>query len=390
MDIKKNAGEVLDKVQGFIEENAEGIRTMLEVETKLPIEEKGKKELMDRLDLSEEDAADASNDILAGVNQFAQRYEAYNNAGRVTAAETMAELTEELSSEAKAMQYAQLLTALQIMRRDEEFTDQELAFMLRENYLKPTDEQANEIDKFMNEEYDLSVLRQVLTQSNSMATIREMAEVIGMGKSDIRYLMGVELYIAQHQGLLKLTDSGNAFNAQMIGTLVGAATETFVVTQELNEGKIELTAWQKALKKILGALIFAAMTVVSTLLLLAVVAPVAILTLGLIGPAVLSYVVCLGITIPMLQLGAEWALRAERKALHFLSDLYDRKINPVTDRTRAFMERLRETAAGIEGKITQTVVGPNATESKATVSQPEEMASVEEYERPDQQSVALA
>ena len=293
--------------------------------------------------------------LLKGIENFDTQYKANMENEKVVAADKLAEMTKDMSDEERINYCANLLTALQLLKQ-EDVSEDMITQKQKENAEKTVEVLTAEIEVLLNEGISLETLAGAVQNGVAKEALAKIAETIEMNKDYYRLLTALWLYIDQREGNIKLDETGKEIPTELLGVLAGAGIEVLIATNELNEGKIDLKRWQVILKFILGAALVAGAIVLVAYSAAILAAGVLLFFTSIFGISTWVFIVTFIIGAYLCALLGEVAGEYLMKLFDYLSDIYDKYIQIVTQKVSAWI-------AVIKGKVTNTVQKQKAKET---------------------------
>lgn len=274
--------------------------------------------------------------------------------------EQLAEKAKDLSDEERVDYYANILTAIQLLGK-EDLTEDMVTAMQKENASKTAEELATEIEALLNGELSLDVLADAVQNNVNKEALNEIAKIIEMKKDDYRFLVALWLYIDQREGKIRFTDSDVKIPAVTLGVLAGASIEALIATNDLNEGKIDLKRWQVRMKWILGTAIFVGLLVLSAISFAFAGMSVILLYMSLFGNSLLALIAATALSIYLGNWLGGAIFDCSVEALEYLSDIYDKYIVIVTDKVAKWIAVLKKWVAKTIQKAKQGLKSDNSS-----------------------------
>lgn len=294
-------------------------------------------------------------DLLEGIENFDTQYKANMENEKVVAADKLAEMTKDMSDEERINYCANLLTALQLLKQ-EDVSEDMITQKQKKNAEKTVEVLTAEIEVLLNEGISLETLAGAVQNGVAKEALAKIAETIEMNKDYYRLLTALWLYIDQREGNIKLDETGKEIPTELLGVLAGAGIEVLIATNELNEGKIDLKRWQVILKFILGAALVAGAIVLVAYSAVILTAGVFLFFTSIFGISTWVFIVTFIIGAYLCALLGEAAGEYLMKLFNYLSDIYDKYIQIVTQKVSAWIAAIKE-------KVTNTVQKQKAKET---------------------------
>lgn len=331
----------VEQAVNVIKEHESTIKAMKEKAGEMPLADVAQELLMEKFGISQIEAEEIVVDLKAGIENFDNQYKATVEQGRISVVEQLAEKAKDLSDEERVDYYANILTALQLLGK-EDLTEDMVTAKQKENASKTTEELATEIEAMLNGEISLDALADAVQNSVNKEALSKIAKEIELRKDDYRFLVALWLYIDQREGKIKFSDSDVKIPTATLGALAGASIEALIATNDLNEGKIDLKRWQVIMKWILGTAF-----VVGSILLIGYVGlyvgvALALLILSILGANMFACIVGMLLTVWLGLCLGDAAWDCIEKALDYLSEVYDKYIVVLTDKVSKWFALFKE------------------------------------------------
>lgn len=346
--------ETIKQAVYVIKSHEADIISMKEMCVNMPSLEVAQTILMDKFGITQIEAEEIIEDINRGITEFDRQFHENTISGKIVARQKLEELTKDMSNEERVNRYANILTTLQLLERGEDIQHEEVEQLLVTNGQKDADTLAEEIESLLNDGINLEGLSNAVKNGVSTQTVAEFAKQIEMNKEDYRLMAALWLYIAQREGSMRLTESEVPVPAQVLGSLSSASVEAILATAELEENNIDLKRWQVVMKWILGAVFVAGLlyllwNVLAALALLTTILVLDVFASSVIG-AIISVLTCYMLFFFFVAKTFEYG----SISLDFLSEIYDDYIGPLTEKTKALTEKIKEWLKRVVSVITNS------------------------------------
>ena len=303
--------------------------------------------LMDTLGYTQLQAQEVIEDLQKGLNNYAARREAIEE--DETAFETSIKDTLTAYSPQERMDIlVNILTAFQLT--DPSNSDKNVEELRSVNLSLSEDELIQAIMDSLGGLPFASVIETVGKEIDptALASLEEMREIMS---DEYKLTAALQIYIAQQQGKLNLSDDEMQLSPEIIGAMTGASIDAIIATNDLNNNRIDLKKWQRILKYILGALLVIALSALSALAILSVCFGIMHLTMSVFGTGILAIVLG-GFALLVFSF---WACNVQDKAMDYamekMSKVYDKVIvrltelaNNLRSKIKAYMEKDKTTA----------------------------------------------
>lgn len=331
----------VEQAVNVIKEHESTIKAMKEKAGEMPLADVAQELLMEKFGISQIEAEEIVVDLKAGIENFDNQYKATVEQGRISVVGQLAEKAKDLSDEERVGYYANILTALQLLGK-EDLTEDMVTAKQKDNASKTAEELATEIETMLNGEISLDALADAVQNSVNKEVLSKIAKEIELRKDDYRFLVALWLYIDQREGKIKFSDSDVKIPTATLGALAGASIEALIATNDLNEGKIDLKRWQVIMKWILGAAFVVGVILVYMYAAAFVFGATLGFLLTILGTGAFAVYISVVLAICLcVALGAT-ACEYTEKALDYLSEVYDKYIVVLTDKVTKWFALFKE------------------------------------------------
>lgn len=303
--------------------------------------------LMSKLDISELEAESVVEEISKGITGFKGNYESNKEKGEVCNVEQIKNLTKDLSDEERHKFFASLLTSFQLIG-EADVTESVISKALEKNLEREDPLLIEEIMNHLDTSVPIEKISDLVKDGVDTEVLSQVAETIRSNKDDYQLMTAVWIYIAQKEGVVKLSESGESLPPSVLGALAGACIEVIEATDLLEKGEIELKTWQMILKGILGALLVFALTVCMLYLMAMPIFNVIFLIIDIFGMGIAGIIVSVLFMSVIGVVGALLMCKIDMAILDLLSPLYDKVIGPITAFFQGLARKVKSLA--IKGK----------------------------------------
>lgn len=334
----------VEQAVNVIKEHEAAIKAMKEKAGEMPLADVAQELLMEKFGISQIEAEEIVVDLKAGIENFDNQYKVTVEQERISVVEQLAEKAKDLSDKERVDYYANILTAIQLLGK-EDLTEDMVTAKQKENASKTTEELATEIEAMLNGEISLDALADAVLNSVNKEALSKIAKEIELRKDDYRFLVALWLYIDQREGKIKFSDSDVKIPTATLGALAGASIEALIATNDLNEGKIDLKRWQVIMKWILGTAFVVGIVFLTAYTAAFVGLSAILLFMSLFGASLLSLIAATVLAIYVCGCWGEAIGDCSVKALEYLSDVYDKYIIIVTDKVAKWIAVLKKWVA---------------------------------------------
>lgn len=333
MEKKSFSNETLNAAVAIINELQNEIDNLRVQSQKEPINETAQRYLMEKLSLTQSEAEEVCDGIQNGISEFNSQFAENSENGKVNLREKLEEAISKMREDKKIDYLSAILTALQVSQQTTMSTEQ-IVKLQEDNAKRPAEELINDIESLFGDNLQLDGLSEFVDNNIDVDAIIKLSHQIDMRKDDYRFLSAIMLYVGQHDGKIKLSDSGAPIPANLIGSLACAGIETISITGELKEGKIDLKRWQVILKWILGTLLACSLAYLALLALAYVAGSVIGLIFTLFGTGTIALIAALVISIFVCWDMGKYSVFGITSLLDILSSVYDQYLEPITQKIK--------------------------------------------------------
>lgn len=340
--------EIIKQSVEFIKENMASIKAKIEKAEGMPLNEAAQALLIDKYGIAQIEAAEIVADLQKGITDFETQFNATSQDESTTVSQQLESLTAGMEEENRINCYANILTALQLMGK-EDITQKDIEKALDENAQKEADVLVSEIEYRFNNDIPLEAIANTVKEKLDADSLSKLAQQIALNKEDARLMTALSLYMAQREGKIKLSDSEVGLPASVLGALANASIETILVTNDLNEGKITLKRWQTVMKWILGTLLYVALSALALGAIMVISLASFGLVLDILGFSLVTVILGLLFGCYVSAQLAGWAVDKMAWVMETMSEVYDKYIGPVTQKVKSWVEKIRNWILEITG-----------------------------------------
>lgn len=360
--------EIVKQSVEFIKENIDSIKAKIEKAEGMPLEEAAQALLIDKYGIAQIEAAEIVADLKKGITDFETQFNAASQDESASITQQLQALTAGMEEKERINCYANLLTALQLMGK-EDISKEEIEKALDENAQKEADVLVSEIEYRFTNDIPLEAIVNTVKEKLDVDSFSKLAQQIALNKEDARLMTALSLYMAQREGKIKLSDSEVGLPASVLGALAGASIETMLVTNDLNEGKITLKRWQTVMKWILGTLLYVGLLVLAIGAIMVVSLAAFGLVLDILGFSLVT--VILGLLFGCYVSGqlAGWAVDKIAWVMETMSEVYNKHIEPMTQKVKSWVEKIRNWILEVTGIAQNKINQVKENMHQATVQQ---------------------
>lgn len=342
----------------------------------LPLDEVAQLFIMDEFGDAQIEAEEIVNDIKTGLASFDAQFNKNKETETIDVKDCLEETTQDMTEEERKNCLVNILVAIELLNV-KELSEDEVNAKLEENSALSEEELIEKIEDGMNSTISLESLAEEVKDGLNSEILSQVAKDMEVNKDNYRFMAALWLYVEQRKGNLKLSNSDFAMSAEQIGVLAGAAVETIIANNALNDGEINLATWQKVIKWIVGAALFLILLggnviVAASVGMLTVAAVVSIIGSGMVSifiAMVIAYVVVMKL----------YDLLGEATGAIFgaFIDYYDKFIVGITAKVVSCFNTLKTWAANIVNKAKSAVT----TDEKQTETPQNEVNKETESEQ---------
>lgn len=171
--------------------------------------------------------------------------------------------------------------------------------------------------------------------TTALASLEEMREIMS---DEYKLTAALQIYIAQQQGKLNLSNNGMQLSPEIIGGMTGASIDAIIATNDLQNNRIDLKKWQRILKYIMGALFIITLSAISAMAILSIGLGIIYLTFSVFGTGILATILC-GIALAAFCI---WACQIQEKSAEYLMDKMSKVYNKAIVRLTELVNNLRD------------------------------------------------
>lgn len=362
----------VEKAVEAIKKHGEEFDAIRKEGSNLSIEEIAQKLIIDKFGDAQIEAEEIVNDLKKGLANFDAQFNKNKETEKINVKECLEKATKDNTDEERKNCYVNTLTAIELLNA-KELSEDEVNAKLAENTELSEEELLAKIEDVINSTISLDQLVEKVKEGLNSDTLSQLAKEIELNKDDYRFMAAVWLYVEQREGNLKFSDSDFALSAEHIGTLAGTSVEAIITNYALNEGKIDMSTWQKVMKWIIGAAIglflaYGCFFVVANVSLLAIS-----LILSILGTGTFAIFLSLVVTIYVAWKSSNIMGDGWRMAMKAYLDFYNKHIAGITAKVASWITTLKTWFANLANKAKSVVSGnKNQTETQQTKSNNEE------------------
>lgn len=295
----------------------------------VPYTEVAQCHLMSELEMTQTESEAVCNDILKGIADFDEQFKANLDNGKVELSAKLKEMTASMDEPTRKNYLSGVCTAMHVAA-NHGMEKAEVEELLKTNASRTDEELIADIEASFNNNVDVENLANFTAENVDSEAITKLAHALAGNKNEARFFTATLLYVEQRKGTVKLSDDGGHISAYLLGSLASASAEAVIATGELKEGKIGLKRWQTILKFLLGSLLVCALGYLALM-------AAAWISVGIIGGFIMLFgngiltLIASGIVITFVGCYLfSLSLDGYDKLITFLSNAYDRYIEPIT------------------------------------------------------------
>lgn len=331
--------EMIDNAVAACGKHYESYLSTLRNNPGLSVEEAGQMIIMETCNVPQIEAEEIINDLKKGLDDFDTRFNKNKEAGKINVIEYLKEAINGKSEEESKEFLVNILSTIELLD-DEEIAPNKFDAKIAENSRFSNDELISKIEVAINDKMTLD------TVANGVKNGLDLNALSGIKfklDKENRLLIAVMLYVEQYNGNIKLSPEQEIkLPATVIGALAGASAEILAATDDLKNGEIDLTQWQKILKYALGALLMMALLVLAFTVVAGIGLAVASLMAGIFGWGVISVILALAVSIYIISKLTEKANDMIFGILEKFADFYNNYIGVATERVKSWIAAVKE------------------------------------------------
>lgn len=320
----------------------------------LPLDEVAQLFIEDEFGDAQIEAEEIVNDIKTGLASFDAQFNKNKETETIDVKDCLERTMQDMTEEERKNCLVNTLVAIELLNV-KELSEDEVNAKLEENAALSEEELIEKIEDCMNSTISLESLAEEVKDGLNPEILSQVAKDMEVNKDNYRFMAALWLYVEQRKGNLKLSNSDFAMSAEQIGVLAGAAVETIIANNALNDGEINLTTWQEVIKWIVGAALVLILVGGSFI----VAASVGILTvaavLSIIGSGMVSIFIAMVIAYVVISKLCDLLGEAEGVILEAFINYYDKFIVDITAKVVSCFNTLKTWAANIVNKAKSTV-----------------------------------
>lgn len=353
----------VEKAVETVQKHAEWFEAIRKKDENLSIEEFAQNLIITKFNDSQIEAEEIVEDIKKGLVNFDIQFNNNKDSEMINVRECLEKTTQGCTEEERKNCYVNILTAVELID-EKNVTENDVNAKLAKNAELSEEELIKKIEKSTNSLMLLNLLANNVKDGFNSDTLSQLVKEIELNKDEYRLMVALCLYMEQREGNLKLSDTEFAISAEQIGILAGATIEAMIANNDLNEGKIDLTTWQKVMKYIVGAVftlawIYLSIVVCAKLGLMAVA-----LILSVIGSSTIALLISLIVGFVVVSKVSNLYIEAWNEILNVFITFYDNNIVQITAKIAKWIEMLKESVKKLTNKA-KTVVSGNKNQTEA-------------------------
>lgn len=333
----------------------------------LLLEDAAQKLIIDKFGDAQIEAEEIINDLKQGISKFDTLYKQNRESEKINIAKQLQEATQNCTEEERKNCFVNILTAIELLN-NKDLAENDVNTKLSQNAKLTTEELLIKIEEAMNASISLDSLVANVKNGLNIDILSQLSRTIEFHKDEYRFMAALWLYIEQRENNLKLSDSDFDITTVELGALAAAAVETIIANNDMNEGKIDMTTWQKVMKWIVGAAIGVALGYVAIL----VVAHISIWALTLIwaifGTGTIALIFSMVITLYVCWRVSNLVFDAWIKVLDLYTKFYNKHIASITAKISSWIASVKTWIANTTEKVKATVNSNKDTPEQTTTN----------------------
>lgn len=176
--------------------------------------------------------------------------------------------------------------------------------------------------------------------------IKELCEKVNLSSEKYMLITALSLYMAQRDGKLEVLavnkdGDSTVINAELIGSTAAAAIEILRTTERLSNGEITLSKWQSIVKGICGVLFTIILYSCVAILSLAVILPVVLSLLSLLGGGVFAAFVSVALGIYLAFVLSDYGDKAAQWLCELIDEPFEKFLIKVTDAVKSIVAKIK-------------------------------------------------
>lgn len=345
-----------------------------------------RKELIDRLDITDEIAQQIVDGLKEGIGMFDQQSEALRENGQL--AENIGSLLEGKTDEEKKNLMVQALAALRVLENApgsdweaDPQADQEALQKAREEYGKLSyEELAALFERTLKEgncfEHIVTALLPTRKPigKEAMAAFRRMMEHQG---DTYRLCVALALYMGHCEQKVNLSVDENNLDPRVVGASAAAAVAVVNISDEKDEA-----TWRMWMKIILGGLYYVIMVILCTTAVTVVAMAVGTMLMLMFGQGVIAALIAFGITVAVSISLANKLIEFTLWSMEALEEPYERAVDFLVERFQLLKTWIADKRGGGTVETVET-----AAPEKQAAEEPVAESSVEETEEKEEEPI---
>ncbi len=360
----------IEKAVEAIKKHQEEFNAIHANASQLSVDEVAQKLIIDTLGDAQIEAEEIVNDLKKGLSNFDAQFNQNKETESINVKDYLNEATKNHSEEERKNCYVNILTAIQLLNADKMSQD-DVEATLSKNAKLSAEELIVKIEETLNDNSLLEPLTAQVKDGVSSEALSQIARVIELHKEEYRLMAAVYLYIEQRKGNLQVSESEFGLPAENIGALAGAAIEMLLANNALQEGKMDLTTWQKVVKWILGAIVGITLGCAVFILAANVGFAAMSLLLGLFGTSTVAIILSF---IAVCYIGwfvSEALVEIWSDCMKMCNDVYDNCIGTITEKVSMWLTALKNWIVEMTNKTKSALQRNKETENETQLEAPQ-------------------
>lgn len=347
-----NNPNIIGSVIEVIKSNRDQINALMEEKEGMPFADAATIYLMDKFGYTQIQASEICEELKKGLDDYTARQAAEQTDDSALIA-NIEEATAGYSPEERKIIYVNVLTSMQLVSDPDADIDE----LKGRNSALNDDELVAAIVAALDGlpfQYVMENLKDGITPEN----IALLGEAKDMKSEQFKLAAALMLYVAQKEDAVKLSDNDAELDPRTIGALAGAGADAMAATLDLQDGKIDLSAWQLILKGIVRALFSVAFAAICTYAIISINAFIASAIFSIFGFGLTAVLIALPAIYYFTKSAIKSGEEEHAKLVDRLSPLFDSLIvklpvwaNKVIEKVKGWMQVIREKAADIKSKV---------------------------------------
>lgn len=347
-----------------IRANMEAIKAIRATAKEMPIAEAAEILLIERYHLSQGEAHETVEQLAAGLADYkTQRAAAENSEDFIK--ERINSAVESLSPEDRITALSRVLAAL-VLASNKDVTESEIAALVNANASLSEEELVDAIAEAYQGLNIESLIGDLTNDFLDPEMVKKIGDAADLNNDDFRLAAALQLYIAQREGILSLSDDADApqIDPTTLGAMAGAGIDAYVAAVDLHEGRITLEKWQRITKWILGALFAVAFGLLVIVALAYSLGSIVAGILSILGTGFFVTLLTVFAMITVISWSMEYAVTGGAWLMEKLSPIYDKVIVKLTEWFNIAKEKVAKWVESSKNWVVQKTTSTNTNQTQ--------------------------